>query len=62
MGTMDPIFNPVITDGSEAFNKKALAAMTAANEKLALKPAFQRLEKSWITNQLRPVTARNSAT
>lgn len=45
MGTMDPIFNPVITDGSEAFNKKALAAMAAANEKLSLKPAFQRLEK-----------------
>ncbi|WP_208613093.1 bifunctional glucose-1-phosphatase/inositol phosphatase [Pantoea wallisii] len=45
MGTMDPIFNPVITDDSEAFNKKALAAMTAANEKLALKPALQRLEK-----------------
>lgn len=45
MGTMDPIFNPVITDGSEAFNKKSLAAMAAANEKLSLKPAFQRLEK-----------------
>ncbi|WP_448309997.1 bifunctional glucose-1-phosphatase/inositol phosphatase [Pantoea sp. PGP6] len=45
MGTMDPIFNPVITDGSEAFNKQALADMAAANEKLALKPAFQRLEK-----------------
>ncbi|WP_367396228.1 bifunctional glucose-1-phosphatase/inositol phosphatase [Pantoea sp. Ep11b] len=45
MGTMDPIFNPVITDGSEAFNKKALAAMAAANERLSLKPAFQRLEK-----------------
>ncbi|WP_337026170.1 bifunctional glucose-1-phosphatase/inositol phosphatase [Pantoea eucrina] len=45
MGTMDPIFNPVITDDSEAFNKKALAAMTAENEKLALKPALQRLEK-----------------
>ncbi|MFJ5158152.1 bifunctional glucose-1-phosphatase/inositol phosphatase [Pantoea sp. NPDC088449] len=45
MGTMDPIFNPVVTDGSDEFNKKALAAMTAANEKLALKPAFQRLEK-----------------
>ncbi|MDF7648034.1 bifunctional glucose-1-phosphatase/inositol phosphatase [Erwiniaceae bacterium L1_54_3] len=45
MGTMDPIFNPVITDGSDDFNKKALAAMTAANEKLALKPAFQQLEK-----------------
>ena len=45
MGTLDPIFNPVITDDSEAFNKKALAAMTAENEKLALKPALQRLEK-----------------
>ncbi|MFW0697571.1 bifunctional glucose-1-phosphatase/inositol phosphatase [Pantoea sp. R13S299] len=45
MGSMDPIFNPVITDGSDAFNKKALAAMAAANEKLALKPAFQHLEK-----------------
>lgn len=45
MGSMDPIFNPVITDGSDAFNKKALAAMAAANEKLSLKPAFQRLEK-----------------
>ena len=45
MGTMDPIFNPVITDSSEAFNKQALADMAAANEKLALKPAFQRLEK-----------------
>ena len=45
MGTMDPIFNPVITDGSEAFNKQALADMAAANEKLSLKPAFQRLEK-----------------
>lgn len=45
MGSMDPIFNPVITDGSDAFNKKALAAMAAANEKLSVKPAFQRLEK-----------------
>lgn len=45
MGTMDPVFNPVITDGSEAFNKQALTAMNGAGEKLALKPAFQRLEK-----------------
>jgi len=45
MGTMDPIFNPVVTDDSDEFNKKALAAMAAANEKLSLKPAFQRLEK-----------------
>jgi len=45
MGTMDPVFNPVITDGSEAFNKQALTAMNSTAEKLALKPAFQRLEK-----------------
>ncbi|WNN45893.1 MULTISPECIES: bifunctional glucose-1-phosphatase/inositol phosphatase [Winslowiella] len=45
MGSMDPIFNPVITDGSEEFNKQALTAMNAAAEKLSLKPAFQRLEK-----------------
>lgn len=45
MGAMDPIFNPVITDGSDAFHQQALAAMNAAGEKLALKPAFQRLEK-----------------
>ncbi|ARF49610.1 bifunctional glucose-1-phosphatase/inositol phosphatase [Pantoea stewartii subsp. stewartii DC283] len=45
MGSMDPVFNPVITDGNEEFIKKALADMTAANEKLALKPAYQRLDK-----------------
>lgn len=45
MGTMDPVFNPIITDGSEAFNQQALTAMNSAAEKLTLKPAFQRLEK-----------------
>ncbi|MFG1175252.1 bifunctional glucose-1-phosphatase/inositol phosphatase [Erwiniaceae bacterium CAU 1747] len=45
MGAMDPIFNPVITRNSEDFNKQALSAMNAEGEKLALKPAFQRLEK-----------------
>lgn len=45
VGTMDPIFNPVITNDSEAFNKQALTSMTSAAEKLSLKPAFQRLEK-----------------
>ena len=45
MGVIDPIFNPVITNISEAFNKKALVALNAAGEKLSLKPAFQRLEK-----------------
>ncbi|WP_428945773.1 bifunctional glucose-1-phosphatase/inositol phosphatase [Pantoea sp. FN060301] len=45
MGAMDPVFNPVITDDSEAFNKQALTAMNSASEKLTLKPAFQQLEK-----------------
>ncbi|GLR09770.1 hypothetical protein GCM10007905_24900 [Mixta theicola] len=45
MGTMDPIFSPVITNDSDEFNKKALAALNAQGEKLSLKPAFQRLEK-----------------
>ena len=45
MGSMDPVFNPVITNNSEEFNKQALAAINAEGEKLALKPAFQRLEK-----------------
>lgn len=45
MGAMDPIFNPVITNGSEEFKKQALAAMNSEGEKLDLKPAFQRLEK-----------------
>ena len=45
MGSMDPVFNPVITNGSEDFNKQALTAINGEGEKLALKPAFQRLEK-----------------
>ncbi|WP_437609064.1 bifunctional glucose-1-phosphatase/inositol phosphatase [Erwinia sp. V71] len=45
VGAMDPIFNPVITNNSEAFNKQALASMSSAAEKLNLKPAFQRLER-----------------
>lgn len=45
MGVMDPVFNPVITNGNEAFNKQAIAAMNSEGEKLKLKPAFQRLEK-----------------
>ncbi|QGU88143.1 bifunctional glucose-1-phosphatase/inositol phosphatase [Erwinia sorbitola] len=45
MGSMDPVFNPVITNDSEEFNKQALTAINGQGEKLALKPAFQRLEK-----------------
>ncbi|WP_455820980.1 bifunctional glucose-1-phosphatase/inositol phosphatase [Pseudomonas cerasi] len=45
MGAMDPVFNPVITNDHEEFNKQALTAINGESEKLALKPAFQRLEK-----------------
>ncbi|SFM91142.1 glucose-1-phosphatase [Izhakiella capsodis] len=45
MGTMDPIFNPVITNESKDFQKQAIKDMVAADKKLALKPALQRLEK-----------------
>ncbi|CCG86868.1 glucose-1-phosphatase [Erwinia piriflorinigrans CFBP 5888] len=45
MGSMDPIFNPVITNSSEEFNKQALTAINSESEKLALNSAFQRLEK-----------------
>ncbi|QHM75986.1 Glucose-1-phosphatase [Mixta theicola] len=45
MGSMDPVFNPVVTNDSEDFNKKALAALNAQGDKLDLKSAFQQLEK-----------------
>ncbi|OON40977.1 bifunctional glucose-1-phosphatase/inositol phosphatase [Izhakiella australiensis] len=45
MGTMDPIFNPVITNGSKDFQQQAINDMAEADKKLALKPALQRLEK-----------------
>ncbi len=53
MGAMDPVFNPIITGTDKAFNQQALAAMTADSEKLALKPAYEQLEKM--------VNSRNSA-
>ncbi|PIJ51367.1 bifunctional glucose-1-phosphatase/inositol phosphatase [Erwinia sp. OLTSP20] len=45
MGAMDPIFNPVITNGNADFHKQALNDLADADKKLALKPALQRLEK-----------------
>ena len=36
MGTMDPTFNPVITDDSAAFSEKAVQAMEAERQKMQL--------------------------
>ena len=45
MGTMDPTFNPVITDDSAAFSEQAVAAMEKELGKLQLSDSYQLLEK-----------------
>lgn len=45
MGTMDPTFNPVITDDSAAFSEQAVAAMEKDLSKLQLTDSYQLLEK-----------------
>ncbi|CAI2788925.1 Glucose-1-phosphatase precursor [Serratia grimesii] len=45
MGEMDPTFNPIITDNSEAFNQQALGAMNAELASLKLDAAYKQLEK-----------------
>jgi glucose-1-phosphatase len=39
MGTMDPTFNPVITDNSPEFREKALKAMEQSGRKCSLMKA-----------------------
>ena len=43
--TMDPTFNPVITDDSAAFSEQAVAAMEKELSKLQLTDSYQLLEK-----------------
>ena len=45
MGTMDPTFNPVITDNSPEFKDKALSAMTAERQKMQLDESYKLLEQ-----------------
>ncbi|NLU18610.1 MAG: bifunctional glucose-1-phosphatase/inositol phosphatase [Serratia liquefaciens] len=45
MGEMDPTFNPIITDNSEAFNQQALGAMNAELASLKLGASYKQLEK-----------------
>lgn len=45
MGTMDPTFNPVITDTSEAFSEQAVKAMEAQRQHYSLDESYRLLEK-----------------
>jgi len=45
MGTMDPTFNPVITDGSAAFSEQAVKAMETRRQQDKLDESYQLLEK-----------------
>src|SRR5690606_38512045 len=45
MGTMDPTFNPVITDNSPEFRERALKAMAAERQKMQLDESDRRLEQ-----------------
>ncbi|MGY5957558.1 bifunctional glucose-1-phosphatase/inositol phosphatase [Kosakonia sp. BK9b] len=45
MGTMDPTFNPVITDESAAFSEQAVNAMEAQRQHYALGESYKLLEK-----------------
>lgn len=40
---MDPTFNPIITDDSEAFDQRALSAMNAELASLKLDASYQQL-------------------
>ncbi|OMP97083.1 bifunctional glucose-1-phosphatase/inositol phosphatase [Raoultella terrigena] len=45
MGTMDPTFNPVITDDSAAFSEKAVQAMEKERQKMQLTESYKLLEE-----------------
>jgi len=45
MGTMDPVFNPVITDDSAAFDQQAVQAMNTKRKEFQLNESYQLLEK-----------------
>lgn len=60
MGTMDPTFNPVITDDSAAFSEQAVAAMEKELSKLQLTDSYQLLEKSLTIKIPLPVKRNNS--
>ncbi|WP_039056297.1 bifunctional glucose-1-phosphatase/inositol phosphatase [Enterobacter sp. Bisph1] len=45
MGTMDPLFNPVITDESAAFSQQAVKAMETQRQHYSLDESYKLLEK-----------------
>lgn len=60
MGTMDPTFNPVITDDSAAFSEQAVAAMEKELSKLQLTDSYQLLEKIVNYKDSLPVKRNNN--
>ena len=58
MGTMDPTFNPVITDDSAAFSEQAVAAMEKELSKLQLTDSYWK--KSLTIKIPLPVKRNNS--
>ncbi|HEQ1858585.1 TPA: bifunctional glucose-1-phosphatase/inositol phosphatase [Providencia alcalifaciens] len=44
IGTMDPVFNPIITNSSPEFKKQALEAMESHLKGLNLKPGYEELD------------------
>ena len=45
MGEMDPLFNPVITEDSDDFRQKAVAAMVTSRQHVDLKESYKLLEQ-----------------
>ena len=62
MGEMDPTFNPIITDTSEAFNQQALAAMNAALGSLKLDASTNSWRRSSTTRIPPPARPTNTVT
>lgn len=60
MGTMDPTFNPVITDDSAAFSEKAVAAMEKSSANSSLPTATSYWKKSLTIKIPLPVKRNNS--
>ncbi len=60
MGTMDPTFNPVITDDSAAFSEQAVAAMEKESANSSLPTATNSWKKSLTIKIPLPVKRNNS--
>ncbi|GDW74660.1 glucose-1-phosphatase [Escherichia coli] len=60
MGTMDPTFNPVITDDSAAFSQKAVQAMEKERRQLSAAGADDGLQRFTVLQRKTAVFADRS--